>query len=89
MSTLTGWSIPNVPGCCTTCFSPSSLWGPSLTSLVARLAIQSPPGKAVSGEDLLGLVYVTGFGMLPGVVFAKTTSLLPSLFLHAVNNFSL
>jgi membrane protease YdiL (CAAX protease family) len=43
----------------------------------------------VSGEDLLGLVYVTGFGMLPGVVFAKTTSLLPSFFLHAVNNFSL
>lgn len=47
------------------------------------------PGRAPTAEDLLGLVYMTAFGMLLGVVFAKTRSLLPSFLIHAVNNFSL
>jgi len=54
MSTLTGWSIPNFPELCTTCFSPSSLWGPSLTSLVELLAVQSLPGTLYGAGNRLG-----------------------------------
>lgn len=47
------------------------------------------PGRAPDIVEALGLVYVTALGMLLGVVFAKTRSLLPSFFIHAVNNLSI
>lgn len=46
-------------------------------------------GRALTVENMLGLVYLAVFGMLLGVVFAKTRSLLPSFLIHAINNFSL
>jgi len=54
MSPLAGSSIPNFPELCTTCFSPSSLWGPSLTSLVEVLAVQSLPGRLKGAAPRLG-----------------------------------
>lgn len=44
-------------------------------------------GKMLSVYYLAQLMYVTLFGMLLGIVFAKTRSLLPPFLLHAVNNF--
>ena len=46
------------------------------------------PGRAPDITEVLGLVYLTALGMLLGVVFAKTRSLLPSFIIHAVNNLS-
>jgi membrane protease YdiL (CAAX protease family) len=46
-------------------------------------------GRALTFEDVLELVYLAAFGMLLGVIFSKTRSLLPSFIIHAVNNFSL
>ena len=53
-STLTGWSIPNFPGCCTTWFSPSSLRAASQTGLVELLAVQSLPGRLKGAAPRLG-----------------------------------
>jgi len=47
------------------------------------------PGRAPDIAETLGLVYLTALGMLLGVVFAKTRSLLPSFAIHAINNFSI
>ena len=47
------------------------------------------PGRAPDIAETLGLFYLAALGMLLGVVFAKTRSLLPSFFIHAVNNFSI
>ena len=46
------------------------------------------PGKAVAAADVLALASLAVLGMLLGVVFAKTRSLLPSLLIHALHNFS-
>jgi len=46
-------------------------------------------GQELTTEGMLGLVYLAVFGMLLGVVFAKTRSVLPSFLLHAINNVSL
>ena len=46
-------------------------------------------GQELTAEGMLGLVYLVAFGMLLGVVFAKTRSLLPPVLLHAINNVSL
>jgi hypothetical protein len=51
---LTGWSIPNFPGRCSTCFSPSNLWAASLTRLVEVLAVQSLPGRLKGAAPRLG-----------------------------------
>jgi len=47
------------------------------------------PGRALAAADALGLIYLATFGMLLGVIFAKTRSLLPPFLIHAVNNLSL
>jgi len=46
-------------------------------------------GKELTTQGMLGVAYLVTFGMLLGVVFAKTRSLLPPFLLHAVNNVSL
>ncbi len=46
-------------------------------------------GKALDVENLLKLLFITTLGMLLGVIFAKTRSLLPSYLVHAINNLSL
>jgi len=46
-------------------------------------------GKLVSIENVFQLVYLTAFGMLLGVIFAKTKSLLPTYLVHALNNLAL
>lgn len=46
-------------------------------------------GRAVGMENIFQLVYLAVFGMLLGVIFAKTRSLLPSYLVHAMNNLPL
>jgi|GEM_PF-2504945 len=46
-------------------------------------------GKSLAVSDVLELVFLTAFGMLLGVIYAKTRSLLPSYLIHAINNLSL
>jgi membrane protease YdiL (CAAX protease family) len=43
-------------------------------------------GKPVTLDAALALLYLAVFGMLLGVIFAKTQSLLPPLVVHAMNN---
>jgi membrane protease YdiL (CAAX protease family) len=40
-------------------------------------------------EDILSLAFLTAFGMMLGVIFAKTRSLFPPFLVHAIHNFSL
>ncbi|GAB4506410.1 MAG: hypothetical protein Kow00123_05480 [Anaerolineales bacterium] len=47
------------------------------------------PGKPVAPSDALALLSLAVLGMLLGVVFAKTRSLLPSFLIHAVHNLAL
>lgn len=47
------------------------------------------PGKAVAGADILALASLAVLGMLLGVAFAKTRSLLPPFLIHALHNLSL
>lgn len=47
------------------------------------------PGQALTTASLLQLLYLTAFGMLLGVIFAKTRSLIPSYLVHLVNNLSI
>ena len=44
-------------------------------------------GQALTFPGSIQLITITLFGMLLGVLFAKTRSLLPPFLLHAVNNF--
>lgn len=44
-------------------------------------------GKMLTIPSLTELIGITLFGMLLGVIFAKTRSLLPPFLLHGVNNF--
>lgn len=44
------------------------------------------PGKTPTLEQTLALAFVTALGLLLGVIYAKTRSLLPSFLVHAVNN---
>ena len=44
-------------------------------------------GQTLTIPSLTQLIWVTLFGMLLGVIFAKTRSLLPPFLLHAINNF--
>lgn len=46
------------------------------------------PGRAVDVAAALQLGYLTAFGLLLGMVYAKSRSLLPPFLLHAVNNLS-
>ena len=45
--------------------------------------------KPLAVSDVLELVFLTIFGMLLGVIYAKTRGLLPSYLIHAINNLSL
>ncbi len=47
------------------------------------------PGKAIAPADVLSLASLAILGMLLGVVFAKTRSLLPSFLIHALHNLAL
>lgn len=47
------------------------------------------PGRAVAGADILSLASLAVLGMLLGVVFAKTRSLLPPFLIHALHNLAL
>ncbi len=47
------------------------------------------PGITPTISDALGLIYLSVFGMLLGVIFGKTRSLLPPFLIHAVNNLAL
>jgi len=47
------------------------------------------PGKQITLEIAFQLLYLTAFGWLLGIVFAKTRSLLPGFLLHALNNLPL
>ncbi|MDH7488109.1 MAG: CPBP family intramembrane metalloprotease [Anaerolineae bacterium] len=47
------------------------------------------PGKAAASVDILSVASLTVLGMLLGVVFAKTRSLLPSFLIHALHNLAL
>jgi len=47
------------------------------------------PGRVLSPSNGFEIMYLTAFGLLLGVIFAKTRSLLPPFLLHAMNNFSL
>lgn len=47
------------------------------------------PGNPVATADVLSLLSLTVLGMLLGVVFAKTRSLLPSFLIHALHNVAL
>lgn len=42
--------------------------------------------KTPSLEEALSLVFITSLGLLLGVIFAKTKSLLPSFLIHMANN---
>ncbi len=44
-------------------------------------------GKTLTFPSITYIIFTAVFGMLLGVVFAKTRSLLPPFLLHAVNNF--
>lgn len=44
------------------------------------------PAQPVTWEAALALLYLGVFGMLLGVIFAKTRSLLPPFVVHAMNN---
>ena len=46
-------------------------------------------GQALTIANLFELLFLTAFGMMLGVIFAKTRSLIPSYLIHAVNNLSL
>ncbi|MHB1318712.1 MAG: CPBP family intramembrane glutamic endopeptidase [Anaerolineae bacterium] len=46
-------------------------------------------GRVPHADDLLSLAYLVVFGMLLGVIAAKTRSLLPSFLVHALNNLTL
>jgi len=46
-------------------------------------------GRPLAVTSILELVFLTAFGMLLGMIYAKTRSLLPSYLIHAVNNLSL
>jgi membrane protease YdiL (CAAX protease family) len=46
-------------------------------------------GKIVTTENIFQLIYLSLFGILLGVIFAKTRSLLPSYLVHAMNNLPL
>lgn len=46
-------------------------------------------GRFPHTDDLLSLAYLTVFGLLLGVIAAKTRSLLPSFLVHALNNLTL
>ena len=46
-------------------------------------------GKPLAVSDVLELIFLTAFGMLLGVIYAKTRSLLPSYLIHTINNLSL
>jgi membrane protease YdiL (CAAX protease family) len=46
-------------------------------------------GRIPTGQDLFALLYLAIFGMLLGVIAAKTRSLLPSFLVHALNNLTL
>lgn len=46
-------------------------------------------GRLPTATDLQSLAYLTIFGMLLGVIAAKTRSLLPSFVVHALNNLTL
>ena len=46
-------------------------------------------GRLLTATDVQSLAYLTVFGMLLGVIAAKTRSLLPSFLVHAVNNLPL
>jgi membrane protease YdiL (CAAX protease family) len=45
--------------------------------------------RPLAVTDILELVYLTAFGMVLGVIYAKTRSLLPSYLVHAINNLTL
>ena len=47
------------------------------------------PGRVLSPTNGFEMMYLTAFGLLLGVIFAKTRSLLPPFLIHAMNNFSL
>jgi membrane protease YdiL (CAAX protease family) len=47
------------------------------------------PGKRMAVEDILSLSFLTAFGMMLGVIFAKTRSLFPPFLVHTIHNFSL
>lgn len=47
------------------------------------------PGQFLTFANALSLVSLTALGMLLGVVFAKTRSILPSFLIHAIHNLSL
>jgi membrane protease YdiL (CAAX protease family) len=47
------------------------------------------PGKALAGADILSLASLAVLGMLLGVAFAKTRSLLPPFLIHALHNLAL
>lgn len=47
------------------------------------------PGRPVTPECALALVYLVVLGMLLGAIFAKTRSLLPPFLVHAMNNLAL
>jgi len=52
-------------------------------------ALYVAAGRTVDAAAALQLGYLTAFGLLLGIVFARTRSLLPSFLLHAANNLSL
>ena len=47
------------------------------------------PGQVLTIANSFELLFLTAFGMMLGVIFAKTRSLIPSYLIHAVNNLSL
>jgi membrane protease YdiL (CAAX protease family) len=46
-------------------------------------------GKSLEVTGVLELVFLTAFGMLLGLIYSRTKSLLPSYLIHAINNLSL
>lgn len=54
---------------------------------VAWFLIEGKTVTLFSTFSLTSLIFVLLFGMLAGVLFAKTRSLLPPFLLHAVHNF--